>query len=236
MKICICDDECFTVREIRGLLEPFQTEAESFNISDFSCGEDLIEFYKNGGSFDIVFIDIEMKGINGIESAETIREFAPETIIIFVSSHSSYIFDAFRIEALHFLVKPIKEKEFSEVFTRAMKKYTAVNASVILKWESVRNKTSINKISFVEGYRRHLIVHTAEGVFESVGKISEIYEILKPHGFVRVHQGFIVNMNYIKNFNASEVELTDGSRVAVSVRKKQEALKAYDIFIRKWGW
>lgn len=236
MKICICDDDCFTVREIRNLLEPFQTEAESFSISDFSCGEDLIEFYKNGGSFDIVFIDIEMKGINGIEAAETIREFAPETIIIFVSSYSSYIFDAFRIEALHFLVKPIKEKEFIEVFTRAMKKYTAVNASVILKWESVRNKISINKISYVEGYRRHLTVHTAEGIFESVGKISEIYEILKPHGFVRVHQGFIVNMNYIKSFNASEVVLTDGSRVAVSVRKKQEALKAYDIFIRKWGW
>ncbi len=183
-----------------------------------------------------MFIDIEMGGINGVEAAEIIREFAPETIIIFVSSHSSYIFDAFRIEALHFLVKPIKEKEFSEVFTRAMKKYTATNASVILKWESVRNKISINKISYVEGYRRHLTVHTASGVYEAVGKISEIYEILKPHGFVRVHQGFIVNMNYIKSFNANEVELTDGSKVAVSVRKKQEALKAYDIFIRKWGW
>ena len=53
---------------------------------------------------------------------------------------------------------------------------------------------------------------------------------------MRVHQGFIVNMNYIKNFKANEVELTDGSKIAVSVRKKQEALKAYDIFIRKWGW
>ena len=236
MKICICDDDCFTIREIRNLLLPFQTEEDGFDISDFSCGEDLIDYYKSGKGFDIVFIDIEMKDINGIEAAEIIRESAPETIIIFVSSHSNYIFDAFRIEALHFLVKPIKKKEFNEVFTRAMKKYTTVNANVILKWERERNKISINKISFVEGYRRHLTVHTAEGVFESVGKISEIYEILKPHGFVRVHQGFIVNMNYIKNFKANEVELTDGSKVAVSVRKKQEALKAYDIFIRKWGW
>ncbi len=236
MKICICDDDSFAVKEIRSRLEPFQTESDGFSISDFSCGEELLEFYKKGGSFDIVFIDIEMKGINGIEAAELIREYAPETIIIFISSHSSYIFDAFRIEALHFLVKPIKEREFNEVFTRAMKKYTATNASVILKWESVRNKITINKISFVEGYNRHLTVHTASGNYEAVGKISEIYEILKPHGFVRVHQGFIVNMNFIKSFNANEVELTDGSRVAVSVRKKQEALKAYDIFIRKWGW
>ena len=100
MKICICDDDLFAVREIRNLLEPFHTESDGFDVSDFSCGEDLIDFYSNGGCFDIVFIDIEMKGINGIEAAETIRELAPETIIIFVSSHSSYIFDAFRIESV----------------------------------------------------------------------------------------------------------------------------------------
>ncbi len=236
MKICICDDDSFINREIRRLLENFATPEEGFDVSDFSCGEDLIEYYNSGNGFDIVFLDIEMKGMNGIEAAETIKCLAPETIIIFVSSHSSYVFDAFRIEALHFLVKPIKEKEFAEVFTRAMKKYTTVNASVVLKWESTRNKIRISNISFVEGYRRHLSVHTANGVYEAVGKISEIYEALRPHGFVRVHQGFIVNMNYIKNFNANEVELTDGSKVAVSVRKRQEALKAYDIFIRKWGW
>ncbi len=236
MKICICDDDRFTVRELRSLLEPFSTEADSFMISDFSDGESLIDCYRNGSKFDIVFMDIELKGVNGIETAQIIKELAPETIVIFVSSHSSYIFEAFRIEALHFLVKPIKSEEFSEVFNRAMKKYTTSNASVILKWESVRNKITINTISYVEGYRRHLYVHTANGTFEAVGKISEIYEILKPHGFVCVHQGFIVNMNYIKNFNANEVELTDGSKVAVSVRKKQEALKTYDIFIRKWSW
>lgn len=236
MKICICDDDSFTNREIRSLLENFAESEDGFDVSDFSCGEELIECYKNGGCFDIVFLDIEMKGMNGIEAAEAIKCIAPETMIIFVSSHSSYVFDAFRIEALHFLVKPVKEKEFTEVFTRAMKKYTAENASVILKWESTRNKIKISNISFVEGYRRHLIVHTASGVFEAVGKISEIYDLLKPHGFVRVHQGFIVNMNYIESFSTNEVELTDGSRVAVSVRKKQEALKAYDIFIRKWGW
>ncbi|MBR2885761.1 MAG: response regulator transcription factor [Clostridia bacterium] len=236
MKICICDDDSFTKREIRSLLENFAESEDGFDVSDFSCGEDLIEYYNSGNGFDIVFLDIEMKGMNGIEAAESIKCIAPETIIIFVSSHSSYVFDAFRIEALHFLVKPIKEKEFAEVFTRAMKKYTTVNASVVLKWESTRNKIRISNISYVEGYRRHLSVHTANGVYEAVGKISEIYDALRPHGFVRVHQGFIVNMNYIKNFNTNEVELTDGSKVAVSVRKKQEALKAYDIFIRKWGW
>ncbi len=236
MKICICDDDSFFIREIRNRLSLFRTEAECFEVSDFSHAEELLEYYKNGGYFDIVFIDIELKGLNGIEAAEKIRETAPETIIIFVSGHSDYIFEAFRIEALHFLVKPVSDTEFSEVFMRAVKKYNSLNASIILKWESTRNKIAINKISYVEGYRRHLTVHTANGNFEAVGKISEIYEALLPHGFVRVHQGFIVNMNYIKSFKTGEVELTDGSKIPVSVRKRQEALKIYDIFIRKWSW
>lgn len=235
MKICICDDDIFTVKEIRNLLLPFQTE-DGFEISELYSGEELLEHYESGNSFDIIFLDIEMQDINGIEAAERIRQLSADTIIIFVSAHQNYIFDAFRAEALHFLVKPVKEKEFSEVFNRAMKKYATVNSDIVLKWESTRNRISVNKISYVEGYRRHLTVHTSEGIFESVGKISEIYELLRPHGFVRVHQGFIVNMNCIKHFRTNEIELVDDSRVAVSVRKKQEALKTYDIFIRKCGW
>ncbi len=236
MKICICDDDSFFIGEIRNRLQAFSTVEDGFHVSDFSSAEELIDHYKNGGYFDILFIDIEMKGINGIEAAEIIRALSPRTIIIFVSAHSDYIFDAFRIEALHFLVKPVTEREFNEVFYRALNKYRTVNASIILKWESTRNKIQIDKISFVEGYRRHLTVHTAEGVYEAVGKISEMQEILSPHGFVRVHQGFTVNMNYIKSFKTDEVELTDGTKVPVSVRKRQDALKAYDKFIRKWGW
>ena len=174
-----------------------------------------------------------MKGINGIEAAEIIRALSPRTIIIFVSSLTDYIFEAFRLEALHFLSKPVRDRDFSEVFGRALKKYRDVNASIVLKWESTRNKIDIDKISFVEGYRRHLTVHTATGQYEAVGKLSEMQEILASHGFVRVHQGFIVNMNYIKSFKTDELELTDGTIVPVSVRKRQEALKIYDNFIEK---
>lgn len=231
MKICICDDDSFFVREIRDKLLAFPFDADSIDVSDFSCAEKLLECYKSGCVFDILFINTELKSINGIEAAEIIRALSPRTIIIFVSALTDYIFDTFRIEALLFLGKPLDDNTFSEVFGRALKKYREVNASIVLKWESTRNKIEIDKISYVEGYRRHLTVHTANGVFEAVGKMSEIQEILSPHGFVRIHQGFIVNMNYIKSFDVNEIELTDGSRVPVSVRKKQEALKIYDSFM-----
>ena len=76
-------------------------------ITDFFKGEDLVERYSSGKDFDIVFLDIEMDKMNGIDTATEMRKYAPEAIIIFVSSHKNYVFDAFRCEAFHFLVKPI---------------------------------------------------------------------------------------------------------------------------------
>lgn len=236
MKICICDSNLSVHKEIKKLIRNFRTEENYFEITDFTSAEEVLRSYESGKNFGIVFLDIEMSDINGIEAAERIKEIAPKSIIIFVSGHTDFIFEAFRIEALHFIVKPIREKEFSEVFDRAVKKYIAVNSTVLLKWQSERYCIPVDEISFVEGYQRHLTVHTASRDYEAVGKLSEMFDTLCHHDFVRIHQGFIVNMHYIKSFGTNDIELTDGTRVMMSVRKRQEALKIYDSFLKKRKW
>lgn len=233
MKICICDKDLFIRKKLQQFIKAFEIAENVFEFCFFSNGEDMLKSINNSVKFDIVFLDIDLKDVNGITIAERIKETAPKTIIIFLSGVSDYIFEAFRLEVLHFLVKPIKENEFKEVFNRALKKYTSLNSTLILKWKNERYCISIDEISFVEGYNRHLCVHTASGNYEAVGKIVDLYEILKNHNFVRIHQGFVVNMQYIKNFKTEDVELTDGTKVMVSVRKKQEALKIYDEYIKK---
>lgn len=236
MKICICDGKNSVHEEIKKLIQHFGEEENSFEITDFSSGKEIIRSYENGKTFDIVFLEIEMTDINGIEVAERIKEISPKSIIVFLSGYTDFVFEAFRIEALHFIVKPIKEKEFNEVFDRACKKFISISSTVILKWQSERYCIPVDEISFVEGYQRHLTVHTAGRDYEAVGKLSEIFETLCHHGFVRSHQGFIVNMHYIKNFGSNDIELTDGTKVMLSVRKRQEALKIYDAFLLKRTW
>ena len=233
MKICICDGKKSVHEEIKKLILSFRTEENSFEITDFSNGKEILNSYENGKNYDIVFLEIEMTDLNGIEVAERIKEISPKSIIIFVSGYTDFIFEAFRIEALHFIVKPIKEHEFNEVFDRAIKKFLTVSSTLVLKWQSERYCIPVDEISFIEGYRRHLTVHTASRTYEAVGKLSEVFETLCHHGFVRSHQGFIVNMHYIKNFGINDLELTDGSKVMLSVRKRQEALKIYDTFLQK---
>lgn len=236
MKICICDDDLRIHDEIKQLIGNFFSQNDISEFFCFGSGEELLAHYSQGDEFDIIFLDIEMREINGIETAEEIRKKSPEAIIIFVSSHKNYVFDAFRCEALHFLVKPINKTEFEDVFSRAVNKYKSSRNFLPLQWQNTKMNIKISNIFYVEGYRRHLKIYTADEAFEAQGNISSAYEKLREHGFLLIHQGYLVNMQYIKRFNATDVVLENGSKVMMSARRRADALMVYNNFVRKWKW
>ncbi len=236
MKICICDDDKIFHKEVKSFLKPFFNESNTPTITDCYSGEELISCSTSSDSFDIIFLDIEMGNINGIEAAEEIRKFSPETIIIFISSHRNYVFDAFKCEALHYIVKPITQTDFDDVFNRALNKYRLYNKCFPIKWNHTRSNLRISDIMYMEGYKRRLLVHTTKKTYDHMGKLTDAYEQLKAHGFIMVHQSFIVNMHYIHSFSKDEIILSDGQAVMVSVRKRAEALEMYDKYIQKWKW
>lgn len=235
MKICICDDDANIHSRLEQLIENFMTAPVSLEVLKTSSGEELLELFGSSKP-DIIFLDIEMSGISGILTAEKIREINKNTIIIFVSSHSDYVFDTFRLDALHFMRKPIQDYEFTEVFTRAMQKYKTLNSTITLRWQGERYSVPIDTVTHAEGYNRHVMLHAGKDRYEAVGRLRDIFPILEPHGFIYVHQGYIVNMNYIRHFGNEEVLLHNGTRVPVSVRKRQQALRLYDEFIQKRMW
>lgn len=236
MKICICDDDQTFHKEIKKFLLPYFNDSNSPIIIDCYSGEELISEITSSNHIDIVFLDIEMGNMNGIEAAEKARTISPNTIIIFVSSHRNYVFDAFKCEALHYILKPITQSDFDDVFNRALKKHQNYNQCFPIKWNYTRSNPKINDIMFMESYKRRLLVHTTQKTYDHMGKLTDAYEQLKAHGFIMVHQSYIVNMNYIKSFSKEEIILSDGRAVMVSVRKRAEALEMYDKYIQKWKW
>lgn len=236
MRVCICDDNEAVHREIKECLQRFFVEADMPQITDFFQGEELVEHYSSQKDFDIIFLDVEMGEMNGIETAAEIRKYTSEAIIIFVSSHKNYVFDVFRCEAFHFLVKPINQEEFDDVFNRALHKHSVMNEKYIVSWKNNRETLVIGDITYIEGYKRRLKVHTTEEEYEHIGKVSDAYEKLKIHGFLRIHQGYVINMRYIKAFGSTEVVLTDGSIIPIGEKRRKEALQMYDKYIQKWKW
>lgn len=236
MKLAICDDDLVVHEQIYSLLEDEKFSHLSFDVIDFNSGEELLDYYSSGEKADIIFLDIEMETTSGIEAAQKIRETDEDTIIIFISSHSCYIFESFRVEALHFMIKPIDEYEFFDVFTRAIQKFNRTRSFLPLQKGNELYKIKIDDIVFVESYMRHIAVHTTSEVIEAVGKLSELLKALEPHGFIRIHQGFIVNMNYIKKIDKKDVVLTDDKKLSISVRKRNDTMLRFSDYLKKWKW
>lgn len=236
MNLCICDDDAIVHDKIKELLCSFEINEDNISVTDVFSGEELLAHLSDGDRFDIIFLDVEMKNIDGIMTARQIRDTDPEAIIIFVSSHSRYTKDAFRVEALHFIDKPIDPAEFDEVFSRAVKKYCAKNETVTFKWEAERYNLPVSDIVYVEGYNRHIAIVTRNAEFEAMGRIPVVQKVLAPYGFIQLHQGIIVNASYIKVFGKEDVTLKNGKKLAVSVRRRKDALKAYDAYLRNRMW
>ncbi len=236
MNICICDDDLTIHEKIEQLIKNHTQTPSDVSICKATGSAELMKLFGTAKKPDIVFLDIEMPRMNGIQTAEKIREISKKTILIFVSSHTQYVFDTFRLDAFHFLRKPITLTEFNDVFGRALNKHKTCNAEVSLRFQGERCTLPIDSITYVEGYNRHIMLHTENENFESVGRLRDIFPELEMHGFIYVHQGYIVNMNYIRHFRQDEIILQGGKSVPVSVRKRQTALKLYDEFIQKRMW
>lgn len=236
VNFCICDDDKSIHQELNKLITLNLDNNTEFDIINVFSAEELIEKYQHNQFFDIIFLDVEMKSLSGIDAAKIIRELHPSAIIIFISNHPHYVFEVFKVEALHFLVKPISFAEFKNVFTRALHKYKTTHTSITLKWQNERYVIKANTIKYIEGYKRHITVYTTEDTYEALGKIPDLLKELSPHGFIRTHQGFLVNMDYIKRFDATDVVLFDGTKVMISVRKRAEALQAFDKYLKSRKW
>lgn len=234
MNICICDNENYIHDEIKLFISELAVTETQFKITDTFSGEELLKKCSSPDVFDIIFLDTEMAGIDGMKTAEELRKKGAKSIIIFISARKDYVFDSFKYEAFDFMVKPLKKEQFDEIIFRAVRKYKAEHPAIVLKWQNDRYAILVHEISFIEGYQRHIMVHTDHKIYEAIGKIPDMLEELEIYGFIRVHQGFLVNMAYIKCFDNNDIILRDNTKVMISIRKRAEALKAYDSYLEKW--
>lgn len=234
MKIVICDDEKSSIEYVKECINKSNSQFLDLEITEFTDGESLIEAVKKDLKIDILFIDIEMKNINGIEAAKFVRKYCCDAIIIFVSNHKERVFETLECEVFNFLTKPFTFEEFDNVFSSAIEKYKLLYKCFIINWKNTSIKLNINEIKYIESYKRHVIFYTIDSKYEMVSKLSDVSKRLLPYGFVQTHQGYCVNMKFIKNFDELDVVLTDNTKVPISMRKRKNVLSSYSKYIEKY--
>ena len=226
MVIAVCDDE----KEVRELLaEKIRRIYPDADIVFYQSGRELLE---GKGKPDILFLDIQMPGKNGMEAAREFRKKNKKTALIFVTAIEEYVFQAFDVGAFHYLVKPFTDEKFASVLKSAVDWYKeqerehfagnqkAEEKSILVKAGSVHTKVMINDIVYAEVFNRKITIHTMERDIEYYGKMSEL-EKQTGEDFFRSHRAYLVHFKYIVRYNSSTIYLEKGTALMSKVKYKE---------------
>ncbi len=235
MDIAVVDDEKAIREHICGLVEEQQPESR---IEAYATGEELLT---SGKRFDIVFLDIQMEGMNGIEAARSLREKnanlgVGDTVLVFVTGIRDYVFDAFDLYAFQYLLKPIDEDKFAEVLERAVREAAKKKERRVLFIKSRNLTLDQSEILYIESRAKKVEIHT-KGAAQAIEIYAAMDELEGQLGenFYRCHRAYIVNMDCITEYDGESITLTNGDRVYLTKKKYGEFVKAYMWHLQNGG-
>ena len=232
IRIAIVDDEKVIREQINKLIEIRQTDCE---IDTYGTGEDLL---KADSVYDIIFLDIQMDGMNGIETARALRQKADNTVLIFITGVKEYVFDAFDVAAFHYLIKPIEENKFWEVCDRAVlevtKKKQKASGQIFIKTRSQSITLEQSDVLYIESRAKKVEIHTKRDIVEAYAAISELERQLVG-SFYRCHRGYLVNMAFIAGYENDSITLNNGETIIMSKDKYSEFVKVYMRYLKNGG-
>lgn len=238
MKIAVCDDQPNQIAEVKRIWQMCVDDNFYYELSEFRCAEDLLQAYKNGMTYDLLVLDIEMGAISGMEAAKKIRSVDKKCKIIFISAFDQYMRDAFDVSAIHYLDKPIDAEKLTMVFHRCIKEYREQCYPMIFlvykKYhgndgapvQEERVKVDSSDILYFESYNRLINVNLVSGeMIQTKGKISELEQELRSRNFIRIHKSYLINVRYIKKITTKTVTIgKNGQEVTLDVSRKQKEL------------
>ena len=225
--ITICDDETFMLdlleEKVKKMLPSAVTER-------FLSGRELLE---GSTKADILFLDIQMPEINGMETARLFRKQRRDAIIIFVTADPEYVFQAFDVGAFHYLVKPLEDDKFSEVFGNAVQEIESRKRGsrepdeeyIMIQAGGVHTKILLKDIIYAEVFNRKVIIHTVSGDTEYYGKLSDL-EKKTGEDFFRTHRSYLIHFRYVLKYDAMSVVMERGT-VLVAKQNYPKFVKQY---------
>ena len=236
MRIAVCEDETIFRKQI---IQEIEAYFQSYDviIDAFSSGEELIKKYldaqKEGKflKYDLLFLDIEMKAIDGFETAKKVRSFGGEETILFLTSHTEFAMKGYEVAAFRFLAKPLEREKLREALGEFQKKMQEEKYMVLHTLEK-DVCVSPAQILFVEAMKNYVYycVTEADGVeqiYKVRDKIANVEEALKEEGFFRCHRSYLVQLQKVISYNNKELVMKNGACIPISrgqVQTFKEAL------------
>ena len=215
IKIAVCDDEHQQTEYTKTLVNKWaeqtrvQVQADMFESAEkFKCA------WNENKKYDILLLDIQMSGQNGVELAKEIRASDDKIIIIFITGFLDYISEGYDVSALHYLMKPVKEDKLFEVLDKAFKNLTQTNKSLVLTINNEIHQIPLYKICYLEVFHNYVTIY-ADAEYTVKKPLSEFEKELDDY-FFRAGRSYIINLRYIRKSTKKEIYLANGAVIPLS--------------------
>ena len=234
IKIAIVEDDKNMSDELKQFIVSYCNEKNiKSTIESFSSADLLINTFRS--DYDIIFMDIDLPGTDGLTATKMLREQKSQALIIFVTSLAQYAIEGYKVDAFDYILKPVSRYTFDLTLKRALTKLGAFDASliVVINKKSMK-KIAISSIKYLEVIDHKLIFHTIDGNFETRGTLKEYTNVLKQYSFALCNQCYLVNLKYISEITNNKV-IIDKDELPISRPKRNEFFEELNKYICSGG-
>lgn len=237
MRIAVADDEAVFADQIEAYLKRFgQENGIAISVTVFPDGQTLMEQYICG-AWDLIILDVDMPGVNGIDTARRIREKDQKVPLMFITNLAQYAIKGYEVNALDYVLKPVNYYALS----MKMKKVVALwhlaqEVPLVLKRNSDVMIVPLSQLYYVESLDHSLHYHTANGELEQVGArtLADVEKELPKNQFVRCHNRYVVNLRHVDGISGSHLRVM-GQELPISRNRRGETLEALMEYAKKGG-
>ena len=215
MNIAVCDDEAADRDAICVILNKYMKQNRYIGeIYPFESGEELLADFSLA-TYDVIFLDIYMTGISGIETAKRIRVIDPTCAIIFITSSSDYSLESYSVRGSAYVVKPIKDEDMQSALFQCRDIFMRNARYIGIHVDRADMKIPLIKIYFVESKANYVFFHTGTDDYMTRMSLDEVEQQLGGKPFYRCHQSYIVNTNHVDKLGSNDVLMRSGDKVPI---------------------
>ena len=230
IRVAIVEDDSTERDRLRACLRWLEeSEGLQFHVTEFSTGTAFIGSFEGG--YDLVFMDIEMPGMNGMDTAKALRKMDASVLLIFVTNMAQYAIDGYAVDALDFILKPVNKYSFAIKMKRALSRLPERSEEFIpVKVEGEMRKLAVSSIRYLDMDGHYVVYHTGEGDLQEYGTLKEAYGKLNRPSFVFVNRSCLVNLYHVSTVSKNSVTVAD-RQLDISRPQRKSFLAAMSDFL-----
>ena len=237
LKIAVCDDERIFISKITELIKETLCEngISEYQIDDFTSGIDLCELKDGISEYQVVFLDINMDKLSGLETAEHIRKYDENIFIVFITAFVDYAMEGYKLDAIRFILKDMLAEMLPECIEAIIKRLRLRTGRITMDFLEGRKEIFVDNVWYIES-RKHKVYfqlwkHSNEQL-SLYGKLDDMEINLKEYSFLRIHKSYLINIKYIEDISPYKALVGEGKTLPIP---REKFKKVKDLFLEYRG-